>query len=261
MNKMILVGLMILTSSQVLAASDEASQLIEDQKKPVSSILRKTTGIAIRPSIHRWRKSSLSLKLEYGQISELNNYDSEHVTILAEVPGETFSYQIGVRRVVVATTESADSLAKTPFKQPGHASRFEIVTGLKAPIHEGIGSQLFNLIPQAQMVVSGLLRLNFHQYLDATNNENPLDILKNQFKPEIGGDEYQGILDRAHGAMLPSRSRHSIGLGLVLDHYYPVLEGQAIVVTASVLMMTDVHQDEASLSKWLEYNLGVGYDF
>ena len=242
-------------------AAEESTESSLDRKRPISSLLNRTAGLATRPAVHRWRQSTMSLRVSYGQIVELNNFNSTHYTLLSELPGDLFSWQLGLRKVDVEGTKSSFDLGMTPYKQPVHPSRHEIIVGGKIPLMEGIASQLFNFIPQSQSVFNGILRLHFHQYPGASSVRGPQNMLKDQFKTKISNEEYRSMQEQADAAALPSRSRHSFGYGIGLDQYYPIAAGDALKLSASVIIMSDAYQDESSLKRWLEYDIGVGYDF
>lgn len=229
-------------------------------KVPVSSLLQRSIGIASRPSVHAWQESNFSLKLLYGQAAEMNNFSSENISLFLEIPTDVMHIQLGLRKSEVKSTTSSKSLALTPFKQAGHASRTEFIIGGKYPLMEGIASQLFNIIPQSQFVLNASSRVHFNLYPDATGQQSVGDQLQGLFKTEINGDEYQNILKNAPEGMHPSASRHSLAAGLSLDQYFPLKE-QALVISLEIFVLTDIHSGEGSLGQWMEYSLGAGFDY
>jgi len=230
------------------------------QSVPIGQLLPQIMGFAERPAVHRWRKSTITIRPMIGQISEQNNFNSSHLGLLLDFPGDSFSFQLGFRKIDVTDSFSSRQLALTPFKQPGHAARKEIQIGMKMPLIEGIGSQIYDIIPQSQFVFHGLARLNWHLYPKAWQDEDFTDILQGLFKTEIGGSEYRSIQESSPSALLPSRSRHSIGAGFAVEQYYPIAGGTAFHFSFEAITMFDIHTDEVSPSRWMEYNLGVGYD-
>ena len=226
----------------------------------ISRMLSLVIGFAERPALHAWRKSSLTIRPIMGQISEQNNFDSYHFGLVVDVPSDSFSFQIGLRKVEVSDTPSSRQLALTPFKQAGHANRYDIISGVKLPLVEGVGSQLYDWIPQSQFVFQGIARVNWHLHPNEWKGESFQNVLQGLFQTKVGSREYQKMQESNPAALLPSRSRHSLGAGFVVEQYFPESGGTAFHCSFEVLTLIDLYSDETTPSRWMEYNLGVGYD-
>ena len=179
-----------------------------------------TIGEVQRSSVFEWRKKTLHLSLQLGQVVEFNNYDSLRIAVLGRLPLEESVLQCGIGHVQVKGTASSKELAKTPFRQMSRPSRWEVFAGWELPLAEGVSNQIISWLNPAQIVFSFETQLRAFIYPDLIESSSDFEKqISSLFSPKLSDSEVDELVKASPEGMSIEKSKLSLLTGLRFDYY------------------------------------------
>jgi hypothetical protein len=229
-----------------------AIQPLIERPIPLETLSTRSIGLVKRSAIYEWRKAAMIIDLQVGQPVEYNNFNSRSWHLELCFPQTSSYLRIGFHRTIVNDSKTSRELRETPYYQAGRASRWELSPAIAIPIQEGIGNQLFELVPPSQFVLAAVAELNFTFY----QANDPL-LIKKVIKTRLSGEEKREGTEHAPQSMKLSGARHDVGIGLQWDNYFST--GVKWDYRALFHIAPLAKKDE--LRYWWSFVFGVGYGF
>lgn len=126
----------------------------------VDEVMSQSSG----PHVFDWRKSAAEIELGYVYVDEANNFESWGAELIGSIPSDAgVTFRFGLRRFWLESTESAELIEKTPFRQKAQPTRYEIMGGLGVSLLEGRSfSRLSPWMGDLEHVLQGLVGLHYN---------------------------------------------------------------------------------------------------
>jgi hypothetical protein len=228
---------------------------LEKSRVPLPALSNRILGQTFRPAVLDWRNSSYLIHPSFGQLLELNNFETTRLGLAMRIPNDGMQLKFGLSYAHVAATHSSELLAKTPYRQAGRPSRIEADFGIESPVAEGILSQLLTFIPEAQVVFSLQATLRYLYYMGSTKGMSTRSTLGAWFSPRLTEMELQNLRRKAPAGMYLDQARINGGAGFAADVYF----ASRMYVNQSLTLMTPMLAPDSGLAYMWDLSLGVGY--
>jgi hypothetical protein len=232
---------------------------LERYRTPLDKLVERAIGQASRRSRYAWREDRVQLGLYGGLPAELNNYETLRGGAFVRVPVGDILIGMEAGYARVRSSESAEKIALTPYRQPGRPSRFELDFNLAWPLAEGVVTLAPAFLPSAQLVLNLQGDLRYFIYPDGFTDMEPGQVLRALPRAALTQRE-RANLDAARlpgMALDPARVQALAGLGV--DLYF----GSGFFFAQRALVALPLFSVAAgSLMHFgLELDLAVGLSF
>lgn len=270
MIRSVIVGVGFLTSQFSLADEDLAQaqpQRPESEQSRFNTLVARTVGTTARPLIYDWRSQSCLLSIEAGPVIDLNTFESYHTGISCTIPRENTWISLGISRVWTLETDNSKILDRTPYRQVGRPSRYEIRSTFGLPVAEGIVTVMPSWLPAWDMVFSLQTSLHYLIYPESFSGlkGNFLDKVSKVFlSRSLSADEASAVQQSAPQSLLVDPSRLNILFGSSLHVFVQGGWFNRVQVEVGTPLLraapdSDGNQPASDISYWWEWSFGVGY--
>lgn len=232
---------------------------LEAHRTSFEALTERAIGRTSRRVRYDWRSAPLEVGLLGGLPAELNNFDSLRAGAFVRVPVGGFLVGVEAAYVWVWGSDSSDTLALTPYRQPGRPDRIELDATFTLPLAEGIVTARPGFLPSAQLVLQSIAHLRYLLYPGGFADLGFTDTLAALFSASLGEDELAALeSERLPGMQIdPGRLATLVGLGA--DLYFQsgfFLRHELLVAVPLLTGFTD-----SELGFGLELNLSTGFSF
>lgn len=233
---------------------DQSQEKTEENLLPIEAMTARSIGLVKRSAVFEWRESSVIVDFNFGQPIEYNNFNSKTFGLDLRFPQSSSYIRLGISKTIVTDSKTSRDLRATPYYQAGRATRWELSPAFELTIHEGIGNQLFSVIPPSQFVLAAVLEFNIAFY----KTNDPL-FIKRVASTRISGDEEESGYSGAPQSLKLSRARHDLGVGLQWDNYFASGFKWNYRALFHYAPLAGSHGSE--LKHWISFAIGAGYAF
>lgn len=240
------------------APSDDAAKTVSEAREPFASLVDQVIGDAFRPLVFDWRRKSLLLSLQAGQIAELNNFESRRYGLELTFPTSSMLVGFTFARVETSATSSSRLIARTPYRQAGRPSRFEFDTGIAIPLAEGIVTQRFNFIPAAHLLLTATGKMRYLYYPDSGKGYTGQQAVTRLFSKMLSNKEQENIEKHRLEGMKLDRARYNALAGVRIEMFF---RSGLFLYNQTQLNIPYQFNDEDGLGAWWDLSLGFGYGF
>jgi hypothetical protein len=242
------------------AEADRAASVpLEEFRVPFDDLVERTVGAAAKPVRFDWRKSTAGVAFIGSQLSELNNFRSLRVGLLARMPTGDSQLELAVTRVFTSDSEATKTLALTPYRQWGRPSRWELDLNWHIALAEGVTTFALAFLPAAQLVLNGVLGFRYLLYSAAFADASAGEVLESLLSPQLSARELHNLNGERPPAMQIDRARFGVMGGLSADlFFYPMGFLQPRALFALPLLSSALG---SNLSLWWELSLAAGVQY
>ncbi len=212
-------------------------------------------GVASRPVRFDWRQKSVALGFVASQLLELNNFKTARYGLFARRPLGGWMGEMSLTRASTWGSPSTEKLARTPYRQVGRPSRFEMDVNLAYPLAEGVATARPGLFPATQLVLSAVAGLRYLFYPEVLRSATFGQVVRSFVAPRLSSRELRELESSRPEAMQIDRGRFNVLSGLNLDVYF----GSGGLVSTRTLVAVPIAGSD--LGWWWELSLAAGWMF
>lgn len=235
----------------------EPDSTLERYRTPLEALNERMIGTASRSVRFDWRKSKLGLALLGSELLERNNFGSTRLGLLARRPFGGVMGELAVTRAFTWGTDSSDKLSRTPYRQYGRPSRFELDVNVAYPLAEGVVTAWPSFFPAAELVFSANAGFRYLFYPEALGGARFVEVASAVLAPRLTERELAQLEPVRPPGMLIDRARYGLLAGLALDVY--LQPGAFISPRAMVAFPLLAPVTGTGLGLWWELTLGIGW--
>jgi hypothetical protein len=245
----------LLVALALAQAKPDAS--LEKFRTPVEALTERAIGSASRSVRFDWRHSTVGFALIGSELLERNNFGSTRLGGLVRRPIGGFMGEVAITRAFTWGTDSSDKLSKTPYRQAGRPSRFELDVNLGLPLAEGVVTTWPSFLPPGEIVFSAHAGLRYLFYPGSVSGMKFLDATGALLSPQLGDKEIEALEDVRLPGMQIDRARYGLLGGFSLDVYFQPGAFFSPRVLVSIPILSPVNG--SGLGFWYELTLGIGW--
>lgn len=230
---------------------------LEGFRSPFEALSERMIGVTSRAVLFDWRKRTVGLGLTAGSVLELNNFYSARVGGFVRLPLGNLIAELAVTRVITSSSDSAEKLALTPYRQSGRPNRVEFDINLAYALFEGVGTPRLSFFPTVELVFTLNVGFRYLYYPGALGTANAGQVIEALFAPRLQDREVEYLeRDRLPGMQI-DRGRYNLLAGFELDLYFRtgIFLSPRVMVNLPILSGLQ----GSSLGWWWELNLSLGW--
>jgi hypothetical protein len=224
---------------------------------PFPALSRIVLGEVSKPVVFDWRRASLGWGLDLGQPIELNNFQSKRIAIKSYYPSDSSIFGIGINWVKVTSTRSSLEVGKTPYRQKGRLTRFELEFSGFVPLFEAVTTPIWNWIPDTEFAFGPAGDLRFLHYPGMWKKANIGQVLKSLVAPKLSSREKELLASKRHSGMLLDDNKLDLLLGLQTFVFF----SSGVFIQTSLKWSIPYSFFKSDLGTWWDVSAGVGYAF
>lgn len=235
--------------------------ILERYRTPWEALNERKIGEASRAVRFDWRKSELGFGVEVSELLELNNFGSARFGGFLRRPLGSFLLELGVTWVFGSSSDSAQKLALTPYRQFGRPSRLEIDLNVGFPLAEGVATARLGFFPATELVFSVNAGLRYLFYPGALGGISAGDVLKDMFGLKLSQVEYDNLEKTRPAAMQIDGARYSVLVGFSVDVYLQpgLFLSPRVMLGLPVLAGISGPMGPGGLGFWWELTVALGW--
>jgi hypothetical protein len=220
---------------------------------PFDTLVDRTLGTTGRPVVFDWRRRSNMISFRSSELLERNVFESYRFGAEAFIPSDGMMMSLGIAKVITTETDGSLKVGKTPYRQLGRPSRWELDFGLRFPLAEGIVTMRPSFLNTAEMVFHATARARYLVYPSAFGKLKGLSMVKAMFSTRLTETEIHELGKIKPSGMNVDSARLNFLVGAATDVY--TKDGFFVTPEAQVALPAL----GTELGPWWELTLGFGY--
>lgn len=245
------------TATTTTRSDDESDASVDRYRTPVEVLTERMVGTASRAVRYDWRRSTVGFGVIGSELLERNNFGSTRLGLMARRPFGDFVGELAITRAFTWGTDSTQKLARTPYRQHGRPSRFELDVNVGYPIAEGVATAWPGFFPPTELVFSANAGFRYLFYPGAQGGMSFTDVITSSISPKLTAHELQRMEADRPGGMQIDTARYSVLTGLSLDVFFQTGGFISPRVMVAVPLLTPVNG--TGLGWWWELSLALGW--
>lgn len=243
-RKKFLLALALLAPSFALAAENVV---------PFPALVERTVGVAGKSVRFDWRKKQNLVFVNVGQPVEYNNFETYRTAAALHFPSENLTLGLGVAKVFVFSTASADAIALMPYRQSGRPERWELELSGFYPVAEGVVTFRPDFMPAAQLVFSLAADVRYMIYPSLLSGQSFSNGFKSMIATRLSEADKDKLSPSAPAAMKIDSGKISVLTGFNLHLY---TSGGFIVNSKALLALSVLG---TAMPRHADLTVGFGY--
>ncbi len=241
----------------VASGPESVDTSLEDFRTPIDALNERMIGAASKSVRFDWRKSTVGFGLVGSELLERNNFGSTRLGGLVRKPFGTLMGEVAITRAFTWGTDSTEKLARTPFRQYGRPSRWELDVNLGYPIAEGVVTAFPGWFPATELVFSANAGFRYLFYPGAMGGMKFQDVATSVLAPRLSDHELSYLEGSRPAGMQIDSARYGLLAGLSVDLYFG--SGGFLSPRAMMALPLLSSATGTGLGLWWELSLGLGW--